>query len=86
MHQNRKGEPVRTKRKIRNNSTPPRMAFSLCWFWKVSGAPDILPSSFRKAMTEPEKVTAPMARPSDISSSEAPLMFPGMPMPKLSGA
>ena len=31
------------------------------------GAPDIRPSSLRKAMIEPVKVTAPMARPSDIS-------------------
>ena len=31
------------------------------------GFPDILPFSFRKAITEPEKVIAPMATPRPIS-------------------
>ena len=31
------------------------------------GAPDMRPSSFRNAMIEPVNVTAPIARPSDIS-------------------
>jgi hypothetical protein len=31
------------------------------------GLPDILPLSFRKAITEPEKVTAPIATPKPIS-------------------
>ena len=31
------------------------------------GLPDMRPSSFRKAMIEPVKVIAPIAKPSDIS-------------------
>ncbi len=34
------------------------------------GRPDILPLSLAKAITEPVKVMAPMARPIDISTSE----------------
>ena len=40
------------------------------------GLPDMRPSSFRKAMTEPVKVMAPMATPSAISNSEPPWMVP----------
>ena len=32
------------------------------------GAPDILPFNLRKAITEPEKVIAPIAMPSPIST------------------
>ncbi len=37
-------------------------------------------------MIEPEKVIAPMATPSDISTSVATGMLPGDPMPNASGA
>ena len=50
------------------------------------GLPDMRPSSFRKAMTEPVKVIAPMATPRLISTSAWPWMSPTVPMPKLSGA
>jgi len=51
------------------------------------GAPLMLPFSLAKAMTEPVKVTAPMARPSDSSMIETVLMPPAaLAMPKLSGA
>ncbi|MND05871.1 hypothetical protein D3C83_269040 [compost metagenome] len=50
------------------------------------GLPDIRPSSFRKAMTEPVKVTAPMAQPSDISIRLAPWISSPEPMPKAEGA
>ena len=50
------------------------------------GAPLMRPSSFRKAMIEPVKVTAPMATPSDISTRLAPWMSPAAPMPKAAGA
>ena len=49
------------------------------------GAPDIVPCSLAKAMTEPEKVMAPMATPSPISMIDAILMLPATPMPKASG-
>ena len=48
------------------------------------GLPDMRPSSFRKAMTEPVKVMAPIAAPSDISIRLAAWISPGMPMPKAS--
>ncbi len=37
-------------------------------------------------MMEPEKVSAPMARPIDISTRLPPWMSPGTPMPKACGA
>src|SRR5262245_566693 len=53
---------------------------------KMIGAPDMLPLSLAKAMTEPEKVIAPMATPIDISISDCMWMAPGSPMPKACGA
>ena len=50
------------------------------------GLPDMRPSSFRKAMTEPVKVIAPMATPRLISISAWLWMSPSVPMPKLVGA
>ena len=50
------------------------------------GLPDMRPSSFRNAITEPVKVMAPMATPSAISNSEPPWMVPTVPMPKACGA
>ena len=50
------------------------------------GAPDIRPSSLRKAMIEPVKVSAPMATPIDISIRLAPWIAPGAPMPKAAGS
>ena len=49
-------------------------------------APDMRPDSLAKAMTEPVKVTAPMAAPKDISTRLATRMLPGAPMPNASGA
>ena len=56
--------------------------------WRIGnriGAPLMRPSSFRKAMTEPVKVMAPMATPSDISTRLEPWMCPGVPMPNAAG-
>ncbi len=50
------------------------------------GAPLMRPESFRKAMTEPVKVMAPMATPSDISIRLCWWMWPSSPMPKAAGA
>ena len=49
------------------------------------GAPDIIPWSFKKAITDPEKVIAPTAAPIDISIRLASLIFPGVPKLKASG-
>ena len=46
---------------------------------KVIGEPDIMPCSFKKAITDPENVIAPTAAPMDISIKLPSLMFPGEP-------
>jgi len=50
------------------------------------GAPLMRPDNLAKAMTEPVKVSAPMATPSDISTRLCEWMLPGVPMSKASGA
>ncbi len=53
---------------------------------RMIGAPLILPLSLAKAMTEPEKVIAPIAAPSVISIRLTVRMLPSAPrMPKASG-
>ena len=75
----------RTARSAATRPTPSALLIT----WRCGsriGAPDMRPSSLAKAMIEPVKVTAPIARPSDIS-----IRLPGwMPapsaMPKACGA
>ena len=55
------------------------MAFRGCWPLNVIGEPDIIPWSFKKAITDPEKVMAPTAAPIDISIKLANFMFPVTP-------
>jgi hypothetical protein len=86
ISQNRESEPVDTNPTTSATIRTPSPRFSQCWPGKMIGAPLINACSLAKAMTEPEKVTAPMARPSDISTSDPPWMSPRVPMPKLSGA
>ena len=51
------------------------------------GAPLMLPLSLAKAITEPVKVMAPMATPSDISiEARAVDVADGVPMSKAAGA
>ena len=57
-----------------------------CRAGRMIGLPDMRPDSLAKAMTEPVKVMAPMATPSDISRRLAAAILPGWPMPKASGA
>ena len=57
-----------------------------CWLAKVIGAPLISACSLANAITEPEKVMAPMASPSDISTRLWAWIWPGVPMPNASGA
>ena len=54
-------------------------AFNGCWPLNVIGEPDIIPWSFKKAITEPENVIAPTAAPIDISIRLPSLIFPGIP-------
>ena len=85
ISQNRLSAPLETKATTSTTIRTPSPRLSQCWPGKVIGAPLISAWSLAKAMTEPEKVTAPIARPSDISTSEAPWIWPCVPMPKLSG-
>ena len=68
---------------IKNNTAMvmPKAAFSLCWPIKVMGAPDMMPCNLAKAMTEPEKVMAPMAVPRPISTRLMAGMEPMAPRP-----
>ena len=49
------------------------------------GDPDISPLNFKKAITEPVKVIAPIAAPNDISIKLAILISPGNPRLNTSG-
>ena len=49
------------------------------------GEPDITPLNFKKAITDPVKVIAPIAAPKDISIRLAILIFPGEPKLNTSG-
>ena len=53
---------------------------------RMIGLPDMRPDSLAKAITEPVKVMAPMATPSDISTRLPAAMLPGVPIWKASGA
>ena len=53
---------------------------------RMIGAPLMRPESFRKAITEPVKVMAPMATPIDISTRLGLWMWPWVPMSKAVGA
>src|SRR5882672_845068 len=53
---------------------------------RMMGAPLMRADSLRNAITEPVKVMAPMAAPSDISIRVAPWMAPTRPMSKALGA
>ena len=55
--------PVATNATISTTSSTPRPRFSLCWPGKVIGAPLISACSLANAISEPEKVMAPIARP-----------------------
>ena len=50
------------------------------------GAPLMRPDSFRNAITEPVKVMAPMATPSDISTRLWVWILPTVPMSNAVGA
>ena len=56
-----------------------------CWPLNVIGEPDMIPWSFKKAITEPENVIAPTAAPIDISIKLPSFMSPGEPRLNASG-
>ncbi len=57
-----------------------------CRAGRMIGLPDMRPDSLAKAITEPVKVMAPTATPSDISNRLSAAILPGVPMPNASGA
>ena len=60
-------------------------ALMKCRKGSMIGLPDMRPSSFRKAMIEPVKVSAPIATPSAISTRASWWIEPIWPMPKDDG-
>src|ERR1700693_5122994 len=65
-------------------STTSSTASAMLMAWRAGRmieAPLMRPDSFEKAITEPVKVMAPMATPSDISTRLAPWIAPTTPMP-----
>ncbi len=69
--------------------TTSRMPSTMLMTWRngrMIGAPLIRADNFRNAITEPVKVSAPMATPSDISTRLCAWILPGVPMSKASGA
>ena len=77
---------VVTRRMMSTTRAMPSAAFTTWRIGSMIGLPDMRPSSFRNAMTDPVKVTAPMATPRLISMRAWPWMSATVPMPKLSGA
>ena len=59
---------LRTNSRISTSRAPARPMLMRCRLGSMIGLPDMRPSSLRKAMIEPVKVTAPIAAPSDIST------------------
>ncbi len=78
--------PVATNTTISTTSSMPSPRFSLCWPGNTIGAPLISACSLANAISEPEKVMAPIARPSDISIRLWVWTLPSVPMPNASGA
>ena len=78
--------PEATNEITSSSSTIASPRFSQCWPWKVIGAPLISACNFANAIRLPEKVTAPIARPTDISTRLWVWIAPGMPMLNASGA
>jgi hypothetical protein len=87
MAQNSIGSPPDWQNHTTSSTMSAARAMLMTWRpGSVIGLPDMRPDSLANAITEPVKVMAPMATPSDISSRLAPAMLPGAPRPKASGA
>ena len=78
--------PVITRPTMKTTSAS---ASAMLMMWRAGrmiGAPLMRADNLRNAITEPVKVNAPMATPSDISTRLCGWMLPGVPMSKASGA
>ena len=71
---------------MKTTSATPSAMLMMWRAGRIIGAPLMRPESFMNAITEPVKVNAPMATPSDISTRLAPWILPGVPMSNASGA
>ena len=71
---------------MKNTSARPSTMLMRCRAGRMIGAPLMRPDNLANAITEPVKVSAPMATPSDISTRLCGWMWPGVPMSKASGA
>ncbi len=60
--------PVSTRPTMKNTSARPSAMLMTWRAGRMIGAPLMRPDSFANAITEPVKVSAPMATPSDIST------------------
>jgi len=78
--------PVSTRPTMNTTNATPSAMLMRWRAGKMIGAPLMRPDSFANAITEPVKVSAPMATPSDISTRLCGWMLPGVPMSKASGA
>ena len=79
--QNVVGDWLVIRTRIRTKIKVAIRAFKGCCRRKTTGLPLITPCSLANAMTEPEKVMAPMTIPSDISMMLTVWMSPRVPMP-----
>src|SRR5215813_267365 len=87
MAQNSTGSPPERQKLAISTTNSAASAALIRWrAGRMMGLPDMRPDSLAKAITEPVKVTAPMATPSDISNRLVAAMSRGWPMPKASGA
>ncbi len=77
---------VTTNTTTSTSSSMPRPRFNWCCRANRIGAPFMVPCSLAKAISEPEKVMAPITRPSDISINDWVWIAPGTPIPNEAGA
>ena len=72
---------IETKSAISRIKRAPSAALTRCCPGKTNGRPVTSPCNLAKATTEPVKVIAPIAMPSDISTRLLPWIAPRTPMP-----
>src|ERR1044071_3119259 len=78
MAQNNIGSPPDWQKRVISTTVSTARPMLMTWRpGSVMGLPDMRPDNLANAITEPVKVMAPMATPSDISSRLAGAMLPG---------
>ena len=79
------GSSLLVKHIIKTTIATPIRRLTICCPLNTNGAPLIIPWSLPKAIIEPVKVIAPMAKPKDISNLLALFIDPILPIPYDSG-